>query len=55
MFDRNSHFDPGKVSKGQALSVTRKRCWEYDWELEYDIRGLFDNIDTWLDAVLRIL
>jgi RNA-directed DNA polymerase len=28
--------------------VTRKRCWERDWVLEYDIRGLFDNIDDGL-------
>jgi RNA-directed DNA polymerase len=28
-----------------AVSVTRKRCWRYDWVLEFDIRGLFDNID----------
>jgi RNA-directed DNA polymerase len=28
-----------------AIEVTRKRCWEYDWVLEFDIRGLFDNID----------
>ena len=32
-------------SAHQALAVTRKRCWENDWVLEYDIRGLFDNID----------
>ncbi|ASJ71662.1 group II intron reverse transcriptase/maturase [Granulosicoccus antarcticus] len=32
-------------SAHDALSVTRKRCWRYDWVLEYDIRGLFDNID----------
>lgn len=25
--------------------MTRKRCWEHDWVLEYDIRGLFDNLD----------
>jgi len=28
-----------------TLAVTRKRCWERAWVLEYDIRGLFDNID----------
>lgn len=28
-----------------AIGVTRKRCWQYDWVLEFDIRGLFDNID----------
>jgi len=32
-------------SAHQALTVTRKRCWENNWVLEYDIRGLFDNID----------
>ena len=25
--------------------VTRERCWKYDWVLEFDIKGLFDNID----------
>lgn len=28
-----------------AIRVTRMRCWQYDWILEFDIRGLFDNID----------
>jgi RNA-directed DNA polymerase len=28
-----------------AVGVTRQRCWKYDWILEFDIRGLFDNID----------
>jgi RNA-directed DNA polymerase len=28
-----------------AVSVTRQRCWRYDWVLEFDIKGLFDNID----------
>jgi RNA-directed DNA polymerase len=27
-----------------AIAVTRERCWRYDWVLEFDIRGLFDNI-----------
>jgi RNA-directed DNA polymerase len=29
----------------QAVGVTRERCWKYDWVLEFDIKGLFDNID----------
>lgn len=37
-------YRPGK-SAIDALDVTRKRCWKYDWVLEFDIRGLFDNID----------
>jgi RNA-directed DNA polymerase len=37
-------YRPGR-SAHDALSVTRQRCWRYDWVLEFDIRGLFDNID----------
>lgn len=29
----------------EALGVIRERCWKYDWVLEFDIKGLFDNID----------
>ena len=29
----------------EALEVTRRRCWRDDWVLEFDIKGLFDNID----------
>ena len=28
-----------------AVGVTRERCWKYDWVLEFDVKGLFDNID----------
>jgi len=37
-------YRPGK-SAVDAVAVTRQRCWRYDWVLEFDIRGLFDNID----------
>ncbi|GAB6194530.1 group II intron reverse transcriptase/maturase [Desulfocastanea catecholica] len=37
-------YRPGK-SALDAIGVTRKRCWRYDWVLEFDIKGLFDNID----------
>jgi len=36
-------YRPNK-SALDAVGVTRKRCWDYDWLLEFDIRGLFDNI-----------
>jgi RNA-directed DNA polymerase len=36
-------YRPGK-SALDAVGVTRKRCWQYDWVLEFDIKGLFDNI-----------
>jgi group II intron reverse transcriptase/maturase len=28
-----------------AIKTTRKRCWRKDWVLEFDIKGMFDNID----------
>jgi RNA-directed DNA polymerase len=37
-------YRPGK-SALDAVAVTRERCWRYDWLLEFDIKGLFDNID----------
>jgi RNA-directed DNA polymerase len=43
-------YRPGK-SAIQAVEVTRKRCWRYDWVLEFDIKGLFDNIDH--DLMMR--
>jgi group II intron reverse transcriptase/maturase len=33
-----------KKSALDAIGITRKRCWQYDWLLEFDIKGLFDNI-----------
>ena len=37
-------YRPGK-SPIDAVEITRKRCWQYNWVLEFDIVGLFDNID----------
>lgn len=37
-------YRPGK-SAHDAISVTRKRCWKYNWVLEFDICGLFDNLN----------
>lgn len=28
-----------------AVSITRQRCWTNNWVLEFDIKGLFDNLD----------
>src|ERR1700719_682137 len=38
-----------------AVGVTRERCWKYDWVLEFDIKGLFDNLphDLLLKAVRK--
>jgi RNA-directed DNA polymerase len=44
-FHRDSYgYRPGK-SAIDAVAITRERCWRYDWLLEFDIKGLFDNID----------
>lgn len=36
-------YRPGKSAK--AVGVARQRCWRYDWVLDLDIKGFFDNID----------
>jgi RNA-directed DNA polymerase len=45
-------YRPGK-SALDAVGITRQRCWKYDWVLEFDIKGLFDNLphDLLLKAV----
>ena len=42
-----------KKSAIEAIGITRQRCWETDWVLEYDIIGLFDKIDH--DLLLKAL
>jgi len=47
--DRLFHVDsygyrPGK-SALDAVGQARERCWRYDWVLDLDIKGFFDNID----------
>jgi len=44
-FHEDSYGYRPNRSAHQAIAVTRKRCWRYDWILEFDICGLFDNID----------
>src|SRR5437867_10435333 len=37
-------YRPGRSAK-QAIAVTRKRCWQYDWVVEFDIKAAFDQMD----------
>ncbi len=37
-------YRPNK-SALDAVGITRQRCWHYSWVLEFDIKGLFDNIN----------
>jgi len=32
-------------SAHDAIEVTRRRCWKFDWVIDLDIKGFFDNID----------
>lgn len=41
--DDSYGYRPNK-SAIDAIRVTRKRCWYQNWVLEFDIKGLFDNI-----------
>jgi len=53
LFHRNSYgYRPGR-SALDAVALVRRRSWEYDWVVEYDIKGLFDNIDH--ELLLRAL
>ena len=45
MFNKDSYgYRPGK-SAHDALVVARRRCWDYDWVLDLDIKSFFDEID----------
>ena len=37
-------YRPGK-SAIEAVGVARQRCWRFDWVVDLDIQGFFDNID----------
>jgi len=37
-------YRPGK-SALDAVGVARRRCWRYNWAVDLDIRGFFDNLD----------
>jgi group II intron reverse transcriptase/maturase len=45
IFHQDSYgYRPGRSAK-QAVAVTRKRCWQSDWVVEFDIKAAFDQID----------
>jgi len=50
VFHPDSHGYQLNKSAVDAVANTRKRCWEYDWVVEFDIRRAFDELD-W--ALLR--
>ncbi|PPD41007.1 MAG: group II intron reverse transcriptase/maturase [Methylobacter sp.] len=45
VFHQDSYgYRPGR-SAHDAVAIVRRRCWDYDWVVEFDIKGPFDNID----------
>jgi RNA-directed DNA polymerase len=42
--DDSYGYRPGK-SAIEAVGKVRQRCWKYDYVIDLDIKGLFDNID----------
>jgi RNA-directed DNA polymerase len=53
IFDENSFGYRPKKSAHDAVAVTKQRCWKNDWIVEFDIKGLFDNIRH--DLLLKAL
>jgi RNA-directed DNA polymerase len=45
LFHPDSYGYRPKKSAHQAVAITRKRCWEFGWVIDVDIKGFFDNID----------
>ena len=55
IFHEDSYgYRPNK-SAIQAIGVLRERCWRKDWVVDFDIKGLFDNIrhDYLIEMVKR--
>ena len=44
-FHPDSYGYRPRKSAIDALTTTRQRCWSYDWVIDLDIRGFFDNLD----------
>lgn len=53
-YDDSYGYRPNK-SAIQGIAKTRERCWKKYWVLEFDIKGLFDNIrhDYLIEMVKR--
>ena len=44
-FHPDSYGYRPRKSAIDALTATRQRCWRYDWVIDLDVRGFFDNLD----------
>ena len=44
-FHQDSYGYRPRKSAADAVGEARKRCWRYNWVVDLDIKGFFDNID----------
>lgn len=44
-FHPQSYAYRSRKSATEAVGVARERCWRYDWVLDLDITGFFNNLD----------
>jgi RNA-directed DNA polymerase len=44
-FHHDSYGYRVEKSAHDAVAAARQRCWRYDWVIDLDIRGFFDNLD----------
>lgn len=45
LFHPDSYGYRNEKSAHDALAKARRLCWEYDWVIDLDIQGFFDNLD----------
>lgn len=53
IFHKDSYGYRPQKSALDAIGVARQRCWKYDWVIDLDIKGFFDNLDH--ELVMRAI
>jgi RNA-directed DNA polymerase len=48
----NSYGYRPERSAHDAIAMVRRRSWEYDWVVEFDIKGLFSPVQYRAQAVI---
>jgi RNA-directed DNA polymerase len=55
LFDPSSYGYRKNKSAHEAINSCRQNCWQYDWVIDMDIKGFFDNIshDLMMKALMK--
>ncbi len=55
LFDPSSYGYRKNKSAHEAVKSCQQNCWQYDWVIDMDIKGFFDNIshDLMMKALMR--